>query len=437
MSNDVVEYNDHENDKDAEIASLKKKLRNKTVNPNKSAVPKWAAPVGMVIAAGALGLGYFYTPNATQSTNGVGLPTSQSSEFQQGGGLDGFTITQDKAPVAVDTNESEEAAKLRALVESLEDDIAKLRANPEQVIVADEQALTLLKTEIAALQERQAEKDAQARELENELLRMQSQIETDALLAEDQNAEALRRAELERRRAEAKAIEDRQINSAMVTQMSGSSSSGDDSRDYSADEQFLRGSADETTVIRSQVVFAPSNTVLQGTMIEASLTSAALSSTAGEVTATVSYDVWSADVSQVLIPRGSKLIGRYNNSVDIGQKRLPVAWDRIITPDFQSVLLDAHGTDRLGRSGASGRVNNHFFERFGSAALISIIGAVPSVLADNTNNDTASDTAENVGEDLAAAVDTVVSEYLSISPTIAIDQGDIVMVRVNADIELF
>ena len=112
-----------------------------------------------------------------------------------------------------------------------------------------------------------------------------------------------------------------------------------------------------------------------------------------------------------------------------------IAWDRLVTTDGQSVTLAAYGTDRIGRSGLPGTVRNHFLQRFGTAALISVIGAVPTLAADKyADNEVASDTAENVGTDLGDAVNTVMADYLSIPPTISVNQGAVVMIRVDADL---
>ena len=158
----------------------------------------------------------------------------------------------------------------------------------------------------------------------------------------------------------------------------------------------------------------------------------------GNVAAVVSHDVWSFDMSRVLIPRGSRLFGRYDSEVDAGQRRVLIAWDRIVTTDGQSVELAAYGTDRIGRSGLPGKVRNHFLQRFGTAALISVIGAVPAIAAARYEGDeVASDTAESVGNDLGEAVNDVMADYLRIPPTISVNQGAVVMVRVDADIEFY
>lgn len=182
----------------------------------------------------------------------------------------------------------------------------------------------------------------------------------------------------------------------------------------------------------------PAYTVMQGTLIEASLETAVSTDLSGNVAAIVSHDVWSFDMSRVLIPRGSRLFGRYDSEVDAGQRRVLIAWDRIVTTDGQSVELAAYGTDRIGRSGLPGKVRNHFLQRFGTAALISVIGAVPAIAAARYEGDeVASDTAENVGNDLGEAVNDVMADYLRIPPTISVNQGAVVMVRVDADIEFY
>jgi type IV secretion system protein VirB10 len=140
----------------------------------------------------------------------------------------------------------------------------------------------------------------------------------------------------------------------------------------------------------------------------------------------------------VLIPRGSRLYGRYDSDVSIGQRRVLIAWDRIVTTDGQSVDLAAFGTDRIGRSGLPGTVRRHFLQSFGAATLISVIGAVPAIAASKyQDNAVVSDTVENVGDDLGNAVNDVMADYLSIPPTISVNQGAVVMIRVDADLALY
>merc|ERR1711969_304771 len=204
-----------------------------------------------------------------------------------------------------------------------------------------------------------------------------------------------------------------------------------------ADEAFVRAGARPAAVTRAEVIVNPGNTVVQGTMIQA-VTETALDSTLpGAIRAIVSEDVHSFDGTRILIPRGARLIGRYRSDVALAQSRVMVAWDRIILPDNQTVQISAFGGDELGRSGVTGFVDTRFAERFGSAALISLISAAPSAAASEVQDETAADALEDVGDDLADATDSVIGDYLSIGPVIYVDQGARVTVMVDRDLEIF
>jgi type IV secretion system protein VirB10 len=177
--------------------------------------------------------------------------------------------------------------------------------------------------------------------------------------------------------------------------------------------------------------------VVQGTMIQAVMETALDSSLPGQTRAIISEDVYSYDGSRLLIPRGSRLIGRYRSGVEIAQRRVTIAWDRIILPTQQTIRISAFGGDELGRSGVTGFVDTRFAQRFGSAALISIISAAPSVAAGEVKNKNTANVLEDVGDDLADATDSVIGEYLSIGPVIYIDQGARVTVMVDRDLEIF
>jgi len=114
-----------------------------------------------------------------------------------------------------------------------------------------------------------------------------------------------------------------------------------------------------------------------------------------------------------------------------------IAWDRIILPNNQTVQISAFGGDELGRSGTAGFVDSRFGARFGSASLISLIGALPAVAAQNTQDEITSDVLEGVGDNLQDSAQSVISDYLSIAPVIYVDQGSRVTVMVDRDLEIF
>ena len=380
---------------------------------------------------------------------GPSMETGSVNDFQgDGSGTDGFTLTRPTEPEpqvapSVVRDEAEEE-RLRGEIAILRAEIEALKANP--ITITDDAALADLQARLTAIEaEAQAKAEALA-ELERENIRLQTELDTRNLIEGDPEAERqrAREEELARRRAEAEALREAQINPEMGA-LRGSGDHGmgpgeapPPAGQASGDEAFLRAGAKAAEVRQASVIANPSRTVVQGTLIEASLETAISTRLAGNVTALVSHDVWSFDMSRVLIPRGSRLFGRYDSDVSAGQRRVLIAWDRIVTTDGQSVTLAAYGTDRIGRSGLPGKVRTHFLQRFGTAALISVIGAVPTLAAAKyADDEVAADTAENVGTDLGNAVNDVMADYLSIPPTISVDQGAVVMIRVDADLEFY
>jgi type IV secretion system protein VirB10 len=124
----------------------------------------------------------------------------------------------------------------------------------------------------------------------------------------------------------------------------------------------------------------PSDTVVQGTLIPAVLETAIDTDIPGYVRAVVSQDVRSFDGSKVLIPRSSRLIGEYKAATQAGQRRAFLMWTRLVRPDGVSIALASPAADFSGQAGIGGQVNSHFFSRFGSAILLSILGGAGSLV---------------------------------------------------------
>ncbi len=129
----------------------------------------------------------------------------------------------------------------------------------------------------------------------------------------------------------------------------------------------------------------PTTTVTQGTMIPAILETAINTDVPGFVRAVVSQDVRSYDGSTILVPRSSRLVGQYQSGLQAGQKRVYVIWTRVIRPDGVSVSLGSPATGFDGTTGLAGDVDNHFFSRFGSAMLLSVIGGLTTVASGGTS----------------------------------------------------
>lgn len=191
--------------------------------------------------------------------------------------------------------------------------------------------------------------------------------------------------------------------------------------------------------------------IAQGTFIRATLETAINSDLAGDVRAVTLEDVWSFDGRRVLIPAGSRLVGQYRSGISRGQTRVFVAWTRLLRPDGVSVMLGSIGTDALGRTGMPGDVDQHWFERFGSAVLLSVVGGVSTYVAGqgqnqnqnfygNSNSVDNTQSAQTIAQQTIATTfaqlaNTALQDSINIPPTINIDQGTPVIVFVRKDLD--
>jgi len=141
----------------------------------------------------------------------------------------------------------------------------------------------------------------------------------------------------------------------------------------------LRGAAENRAGAQAERPGDLSHTIIEGTIIPAVLETALNSDIPGLTRAAVSADVKSFDGSEVLIPRGSRLIGQYRATAAPGQSRVYVVWSRLIRPDGVSIDIASPALDHSGAMGLTGAVNHHFMARYGSAILLSAVGAAPAI----------------------------------------------------------
>ena len=427
------------------LEALKEKPQNLNARPSLITV---ALGIGAIAALGSLLL-LFSGGSEPES-----LETASPDEFQATG--PGFGALE-PTPAPTETTPppepqaDSETEELRAQMDAMRTELEALRNAPTpEAPAVDTEALNTLGAEIDALRSEAAATQAALREELEERARQIRRLQNDLELARLETprtpaptgptAEELRLQELERRRqAELEELQAR-IASPIIAfgdTGSGNNETAAQQRRLDGDTDFVRNGAEPAEVTQAQLIVNPSNTVIQGTMIQAVLETAIDSSLAGQVRAMVSEDVHAYDGSRILIPRGARLIGRYQSGLDIAQQRVTIAWDRIILPSNQTVEISAFGGDELGRSGTTGFVDSRFGTRFGSAALISLIGALPAVAAQNTEDEITSDVLEGIGEDLQDSAQSVIGEYLSVSPVIYVDQGASVTVMVDRDLEIF
>lgn len=188
----------------------------------------------------------------------------------------------------------------------------------------------------------------------------------------------------------------------------------------------------------------PKPVVHQGAVIPAVLITELNSDLPGQLTAMVTMDIYdTVRGDEMLIPKGSKLVGSYNNSLTAGQERVMAAFTRIIRPDGSSIDLRAmQAADQMGQSGLADEVDNHFVKMFSTSFLIA---GLAYLFETNNQPDTVVVTGQSTngqglgseaGKILVDVSRQVLDRYKVIPPTIHIRKGHKFNVVVNRDMAI-
>ena len=206
-------------------------------------------------------------------------------------------------------------------------------------------------------------------------------------------------------------------------------------------EAFLKGGSTETRNSGNLQMPASPYQVMAGTVIAAALVTGIKSDLPGDVIATVTEPVYDTATGKfLLIPQGSRILGRYNSQVSYGQSRVQMVWHRIILPDTSSLTLDnLVGTDPAGYTGVEDEVDRHWGRILAGAALTTLLGvgaelAAPENRQDGNRiiiagRDGLQDSVNQVGQEITR-------RNMNIQPTLTSRPGLPVRIIVNRDLVL-
>ncbi|AFI04145.1 DNA type IV secretion system protein ComB10 [Helicobacter cetorum] len=171
-----------------------------------------------------------------------------------------------------------------------------------------------------------------------------------------------------------------------------------------------------------------------------------------KIVAQVESDVYASMGRAVLIPKGSRVIGYYNSSSKMGQYRLEVVWNRIITPQGVNIILsDSKGSDVKGYNGLIGKAHNKYFTKFGMPFLFSTLsnGLLIGMTAGITENMGKKQRSgannyfgdymmmrlmQQSGMNLNNIINNIMSQFSQIKAVIIIKEGSRIFISPNTDI---
>lgn len=198
--------------------------------------------------------------------------------------------------------------------------------------------------------------------------------------------------------------------------------------------------------------------ITQGKIIETVLETPANTSYPGPIRAVISRDVYSESGENVLVPKGSRVIGAISGGFQAGQTRVIIVWNRIILPNGYDIKVEgSQGVSNLGMIGVEGIVDRQVLNTIGNAVLISALNVGMAKVMQKSANVGSSSSTSTVGTDgsqtttsksdpvqqaaqaeinnfSSATKDFLKNNFLT-KPSIEIDQGTIVKIFVNSDIQ--
>lgn len=183
------------------------------------------------------------------------------------------------------------------------------------------------------------------------------------------------------------------------------------------------------------------NTIWQGTILEATLTSELNTDLPGEITARVSKNVYSSqDGRFLLIPQNSILYGTYNSSISYAQNRVQIGWHTLIRPDgYQINLGNMNASDAKGASGLKGFVNDHPFAYLKAIGLMSVFSIINSEFQNTmgqTDNEYVQNIVANTQQVTNELGEKLIDRAMNVQPTIKIKAGTKINIVANQTLTL-
>lgn len=193
----------------------------------------------------------------------------------------------------------------------------------------------------------------------------------------------------------------------------------------------------------AQYLRTPDALLVRGTYIRCVLETRIVTDVPGYTSCIVTEPVYSVNGRKLLLPRGSKALGKYEGEPQ--GPRVAVIWDRITTPTGLDVLLEGPGIDNLGGAGHPGDYNAHWASKMSAALMISLVSDAFKYAAAKNGPETTSVTSgglvteqpfeSNTAKTMERVANQALSKSLGRPATVTINQGTVLNIYVAQDVD--
>ncbi|MFC3077847.1 TrbI/VirB10 family protein [Phenylobacterium terrae] len=176
-----------------------------------------------------------------------------------------------------------------------------------------------------------------------------------------------------------------------------------------------------------------------GTILPATLLTGIDTEGAGPVVATVTQNVFdTVSGRHLLVPQGTRLIGRHDGDSRYGDRRAFLVWERLILPNGKSLLLDKEpGVDAQGAVGVRGRVDRRLLPLMGAALLAGAVTTLGEVArGEDDGGGFWGDAGDAASIEAAQVGGRLIDRELDVRPAIRLRPGAHVRVLITRDLIL-
>lgn len=210
----------------------------------------------------------------------------------------------------------------------------------------------------------------------------------------------------------------------------------------SATGNIAYGGSPLADVSNAEPLQHPDTLMLRGTFIRCVLETRIITDIPGFTSCTVTEPVYSFTGKRLLLPKGSKVLGKYE--MEPNGPRVAVIWDRIVTPTGIDVSMASPGVDTLGGAGHPGHYNAHWGSRIGAALLISMLsdafkyeaaehGPRQTTISNGVVTQTPFES--NTADTIQQLANQAVQRAANRPATVTINQGTVLAIYVAKDVD--
>ncbi len=175
--------------------------------------------------------------------------------------------------------------------------------------------------------------------------------------------------------------------------------------------------------------------IFEGTVLEGVVTNHIDGGFSGPIMVSLTTDLYSHDHQQLLLPQGTRLLGDVQSVGNAQQRKMFVTFHRVICPDGFSLEFTKYiGLDQVGTTGLATKVDHGYLQAFAAAAAIGGLGGLAQIGNGGSVLDPSVQIRNGISEQSAVEGEQVLNHFLNRLPIITLKEGSRARVYIGTDL---